>query len=159
MKVILTVFLSDGNVLHIRDIETVFQTEGFLDGMDACTAWRMARRNWVEEYAEARDYTRIDAVKNLKLVLFSEQGTAIGTMSRLTLTEGHDQMGIVKRSRGYLRTVFDKLCKDLLEIGKHEKHSMAFKAINDTPSSQNGIAPTTLVYGVYARTPGGAGRE
>lgn len=35
---------------------------------------------------------------------------------------------------------------------------MEFRAINDSPSSQNGFAPSTLVYGFYPNITGGAGR-
>lgn len=56
-------------------------------------------------------------------VLFREQAAAMGTMVPTASIEGHDRIGIVERSHGYLQTVYDKLCIDLSKAGKHERPS------------------------------------
>lgn len=82
----------------------------------------------------------------------------MGTIARIGSSEEYDRIGIVERSHGNLRTVYDKLCIGLSRIGKHERFSMVLKVIYYSPPSENGIAPTTLAYRVYPKIPGDAGR-
>lgn len=45
--------------------------------------------------------------------------------------------------------MYKKLYQDLPAIREHQRLSMTFRALNDTPYSDTGIRATTLVHGVY----------
>lgn len=146
------------NVLHIIDMGTAFQNGGFINYIDSETTYKMVLKHWVDVYERAPDYIYTGSGTSFNSVLFHEQAASMGTIVRKALTEGHDRIELVERSREYLCTVYDKLRTDLPNIKKEEKLSMAFRAINDLPSAESGISPTTSVFGVYPKIPGEAER-
>lgn len=150
--------LVHGNVLHIIDVGTRFQNGGFITKMDAECAWRSLRKFWIDVYAGAPDYVHTDAGTNFNSAEFMNKVEALGTIIRIAPTEGHDRIGIVERSHAYLKTVYSKLCIDLPDVSREDRLSMSFRAINDSPCSDTGVSPTTLVFGVYPKIPGGGAR-
>ena len=150
--------LIDGSVLHSIDVGKGFQN-GFLSNkMDSITAWKMLRRCWIDAYAGAPDYIHADAGNNFNSDYFKSKGEEMGSVVKIAPAAGHERIGIVERSHAYLRKLYEKLRIDKARMPREDRLSMSFRAINDVPSSNTGISPTTLFFGVYPKLPGGGHR-
>lgn len=69
-------------------------------------------------------------------------------------TKAHGRIRKVKRSHACIRSVYENLCVELSKISREERFSLTFRALNDTPHSNPGICPATLVSAVYAKIKG-----
>lgn len=77
----------------------------------------------------------------------------------ITPTQGHDRVEIIERSHAILKSIYRKLRLDLPGISKEERLSLMFRVINDSPSSDTVIRPTTLVFGIYLKNSGAGHRD
>ena len=150
--------LSNGNVLHIIDVGTKFRNGKLIYKMDAETAWKTLGRCWVDIYWVAPDITHSDGGTNFNSEELRNNAISMGIEVKIAPIKGHERVGIVERSHAQLRAEYDKLLIDLPQIVKEERLSMTFRAINDTPCSDIGIFPTTLVFGVYPKILGAGPR-
>lgn len=57
------------------------------------------------------------------------------------------------------KSIYEKLRLDLPSISKEDRLSLIFCAINDSPSSDTRISPTTLVFRNYPKIPGAGDRR
>ncbi len=150
--------LCDGNVLHILDFETKFQMGRFVSKMDAATAWKIHRRCWMDVFAGAPDIIHTDARSNFNSAEFKARADRMEIVMKIASTEAHDRVGIVERNHTQLRTIYNKICMDCPKMAKEDVMSMTFRAINDTPNSEVGICPTTMVFGIVPKIPGAGHR-
>lgn len=152
------VSLIHGNFLHVNDVGTGFPNGGFVNKMDGHTAWTMLRKFWVSRYADASDYIYANAGTNFNSSEFKEQAASMGSVARIAPAEARDPKGVIERYHFYLKTIYEKLCIDLPELQKEQQLSVAFRTVNDDPSTETGTSSTTLVFRVYRKIPGGGSR-
>lgn len=148
------VHLCDGNVLHVICTGTGFQQGMFINSMSADSAWRTLKQCWINFFAGAPDYLITDAGSNFTVSEIKEAADSMGIVMKTVPTEAHNQVGKIERSHAILRKVYDMLKSDVPSLRREERLSMAFRAINDAPSSSSGISPTMLVFGVHPKLPG-----
>lgn len=65
-------------------------------------------------------------------------------------------LGAVERSNAYLKTIYEKFCIDIPHIIREEYLSKTFRALSETTSSTTGIAPKSLVFGIFPDIAGGS---
>ena len=152
------VCLQDGNVLHTICSGTGFQQGRFLNDMSAAEAWNTLRRCWINVFAGAPDYIQADAGTNFTAKEFRNAADDMGIVLKVAPTEGHERIGKVERAHAILRAVYDKLKIDKPSMSREDRLSLAFRAINDSPSNESGISPTALVFGVHPKLPGSSKR-
>lgn len=146
--------LCDGNVFHIIDVGTSFENGCFINRRNTETAWKLLWNHWIDIYAGAPDFIYADAGTKFNSLLFREKAKATNFIMKIVPTEAHDRTGLFERSHSYLQAGYEKLRWDVPNISRKEALSMAFRAVNDAPSSGTGISPTTLVYRIFPNIPG-----
>lgn len=62
--------LCDGNVLLKMDVRTLFRNGCLFNSMNAETAWKFAKKQWIDIYAGASNFIHLDAVTNFNSLLF-----------------------------------------------------------------------------------------
>lgn len=107
------VALIDGSVLHIIDIGTYFQNEGFIGKMDAGTAGRLLQKFWVDVFTGAPDYINTDTGTNFNSEQFKNQASSMWLILRIVPTEEHERIGLIEQSHAYFQNVYKKVCIDL----------------------------------------------
>ena len=151
--------LEDGNVLHTICSGTGFQQGRFLKSMSAAEAWNTLRRSWINIFAGAPDYIHADAGTNFTGQVFRDAANDMGIVLKVAPTEGHERIGKIERAHAVLKSVYSKLRIDMPNIVREDRLSLAFRAINDSPTGDTGISPTALVFGVHPKLPGGGMSE
>lgn len=119
----------------------------------------MMQTFWANLYAGAPDYNASDAGTNFNSTKFKGHAASMVWIVRIVPTAVHGGIGIIEGSHGYLRTVYEKPCISLPHFQREEQLSMSLKHVNDALSSKTEISPTTLVFGVYPKIPGGGPRS
>ena len=122
--------------------------------MSAKEAWRALRRCWINVFAGAPDVIRHDAGKNFVAKEFRSAAEDLEISVKCVPTEAHSRVETVERNHSTVRTIYNKIKIDLADISRADLLSLAFREINDAPSSVTGISPTKLVFGIAPRIPG-----
>lgn len=138
--------LRDGNVLHVLCSGTRFQQGLFIDSMTALEAWKTLRRCWIDVYAGAPDIIKHDHGTNFQSKEFQSLAGDMGICIKCVPAEAHERIGSLERRHAVVRSIYSKMALDLPDIGREERLSLTFRAINDVPDRITGICPTTLVF-------------
>eukprot|EP00171_Calliarthron_tuberculosum_P022600 IDg22600t1 len=152
--VIDVVKISDGSVLHIMCKGTKYQSGTFISNMTTKEVWAALQRSWINLYAGSPDIIEADAATNFTSEEFESLADELGIAIKTVPTEAHERIGSIERQHAALRAVYEKIKHDTPLMPISERLAMSFRALNDAPDADTGIAPTTLVFGVHPKLPG-----
>ncbi|KAI0995528.1 hypothetical protein K3495_g12651 [Podosphaera aphanis] len=140
----------DGSpLLHVVDEGTRFQSAHWLKDMSAKTVWETLRISCIDVYLGPPDTIMHDAGTKFCSSEFKQSAKGMSIQLHQVPTEAHNAVGVVERYHKPLRRAY-AIIKEELNVTKDVGLQIAVKAINDT-AGPDGIIPTLLVFGAYAR--------
>lgn len=142
--------LQDGNVVHTICKGTGFHQGRSVNYMSASETCSTFRRCWINIFAGDRDYIHAGAGSDFSAKEFREW-----KLLKIALTECYERIWKIESVHSIIRSVYDKHKMDMTE----KDLSLTFQAINDSPIGEEGISPTSLVFGVHLKLPGGGKRS
>lgn len=83
-----------------------------------------------------------------------ESASQIGIIVKIVPTEAHNSIRNVESSRSVIWTTYNEIKIYLPKLRREERLSLAFRAINNVPSSDSGISPTMFVFGILPELSG-----
>jgi hypothetical protein len=143
-------YLDNGNVLHVIDADTRFQSAQFITDQKARTIWKALRRCWIDIYCGPPDVLRVDSGSNFTSTEFAQLSAAQGVVLQIAPVEAHHLIGMVERNHAVLRRVYEKLKLEMPAMDRDSILSMSVRAVNDS-TGPDGLIPTVRVFGIFPR--------